>query len=172
MRYDMATGAVTTLLDSLHFANGVAMGPGGRYLLVSETGGYRVLRYWLAGDRAGRVEPFAENLPGFPDNITFDGRDRFWVAIVSPRNALMDRLAPWPAVRRSVARLPAALRPKPVAHAIVLAFDTTGRLVENLQDAGPGAYAPLTTVREADGWLYLGSLTGRAIGRIRAPDRR
>jgi strictosidine synthase len=32
-----------------------------------------------------------------------------------------------------------------------------------------GSYAPITGVREVDGWLYLGSVTADAIARTPAP---
>ena len=164
---DLASRETTLLLDGLDFANGVVLGPGEQYLLLCETGSYRVLRYWLAGARRGEVEVLADNLPGFPDNITFNGRDRYWVALANPRNAALDRLGPYPGLRKLVARLPQFLRPQPVRHAFVLALDLDGRVVETLQYRGDDAYAPVTTAREHDGWLYLGSLSDSGIARLR-----
>jgi strictosidine synthase len=66
-------------------------------------------------------------------------------------------------------RLPGFLQPRPEKRALVLGLDAQGRVVHNLQYAGADAYAPVTSVREHDGWLYLGSLTERGVGRIRAP---
>src|SRR3546814_15291292 len=66
------SGQTKTLMQGLHFANGVAVGPGASYLLVSETNEYRIWRYWLKGVRAGQQEIFADNLPGFPDNLSID----------------------------------------------------------------------------------------------------
>ena len=39
--------------DQLLFANGVAVGPDDAYVLVNETAAYRVMRYWLKGEKAG-----------------------------------------------------------------------------------------------------------------------
>jgi sugar lactone lactonase YvrE len=166
LHIDLATGKTRLLLDDLDFANGVVLGPDETFLLVSETGSYRVLRYWLSGGDAGTHDVFIDNLPGFPDNITFNGRDRYWLALANPRNAVLDWLGPYPELRKAVDRLPEALRPKPVAHAFALALDRDGRVVENLQYTGDDAYAPVTTVREVDDWLYFGSLTDTGIGRL------
>src|SRR5262249_12661781 len=68
--WDPATGKATTVLRGIHFANGVALADDESYVLVSETGSYRVLRHWLSGPRGGQTEPLIENLPGFPDNGT------------------------------------------------------------------------------------------------------
>ena len=47
--WDPATGKATTVLRGIHFANGVALADDESYVLVSETGSYRVLRHWLSG---------------------------------------------------------------------------------------------------------------------------
>lgn len=164
--FDTAQNAGGTLLAHLNFANGVALGPDEAYVLVNESAAYRITRYWLKGERAGRSEVFAENLPGFPDNITFNGRDRFWVALYAPRDAMLDALLPYPFARSMLARLPGLLHPKPPLHAFILGFDLDGRLREQYQYDGDDAYAPITSVREHDGALYLGSLSANAIGRI------
>ena len=49
------------------------------------------------------------------------------------------------------------------------AVDESGRIVETLHDGSPGAFAPVTSVREHGGFLWLGSLEQGAMGRIRAP---
>ena len=169
LRTDLATGATTLVLDGLHFANGVALEPGDQSLLLCETASYRVLRVHVAGPRAGTFEVFADNLPGFPDNLTWNGRDRWWVALFNPRNALLDRLGPHPFLRRVMVRLPEWLRPQPVRHAWALALDRDGKVVDSLQYAGEGVYAPVTTVRESGAWLYFGSLAENAIGRMPKP---
>lgn len=167
LAYNVDSKQVHVLMSGLHFANGVAVGPDDAYVLVNETGKYRILRYWLKGEKAGTHDVFIDNLPGFPDNLSFNNRDRFWVAIYAPRNAMLDELLPGsPFVRKVVARLPAFLQPKAAQHAFVLGLDLEGKVVANLQYAGDDAYAPITSVREHGPWLYFGSLTYPAVGRI------
>ena len=168
MSYDPQTRQVKVLMKGLHFANGITLGPDEAYLLVNETGEYRVLRYWLKGEKAGTQDVFIDNLPGFPDNISFNGRDRFWVAIFAPRDPLLDRILPpgneW--LRKAVYRLPKWLQPAPKDYAFALGLGLDGKVVANLQYEGKGAYAPITSVREYGPWLYFGSLTNPAIGRL------
>ncbi len=92
LRYDFATGTTTVLLRGLQFANGVTLDPEGQFVLVAETGAYRVTRYWPAGDKAGTSDVFVDNLPRFPDNVRFAGRGRVRVALPTPRDPLLDRL--------------------------------------------------------------------------------
>jgi YD repeat-containing protein len=161
---------VELLLDGLYFANGVALAPDESYVLVAETMSYRIRRVYLRGPKAGQDDIFVDNLPGFPDNITWSPTRRaFWIALPTPREPALDLLGPWPFVRKALLRLPELLQPKVRRHAWALAVDETGRIVADLQHASPTSYAPVTSVIERDRTLYLGSFIHSGVGRIRAP---
>ncbi|HUS23429.1 MAG TPA: SMP-30/gluconolactonase/LRE family protein [Candidatus Binatia bacterium] len=170
LAYDPASGTTQVVVRDLYFPNGIAVGPDDAFFLVNETTTYRILRHWLKGEKAGQTEVFADNLPGFPDNISFNGRDRFWCAIYSPRVADLDRFLPLPFVRKIVFRLPAAAQPRPAHFGMALGFNVDGQVVANLQGTGEGAYAPVTSVEEHDGWLYFGSLSAPSLARLRLGD--
>jgi sugar lactone lactonase YvrE len=87
LQYDPAIGRITVALDSLDFANGVALGPDGAYVLVNETLSSRITRLWLTGPRAGSRDVFIQHLPGIPDNLSYDGAGMFWVALYGERTA-------------------------------------------------------------------------------------
>ncbi|MFE3224986.1 SMP-30/gluconolactonase/LRE family protein [Nocardia sp. NPDC059228] len=162
-------GSVETLVDGLKFANGIVLAPDRSCLLVAETGGYSIIRYWLTGPKAGTHDYFAENLPAFPDNMGLGSDGLAWVALVSPRNPLLDMLLPLPGVlRRLVWAIPEALQPKPARTVWVQAFDFDGNLVHDLQREGTD-YAMVTGVAEQDGAIYLGSLTESAIAVTAVP---
>jgi sugar lactone lactonase YvrE len=167
LRYDFQTGKTSVLLDKLEFANGVTLGPDDAFVLVNETGAYRISRYWLSGPNAGSHDLFIDNLPGLPDNLAFNGRDRFWVALYAPRNALLDKTAAHPFARKMIARAMLVL-PRPVEkRAFVLGLDLEGKVVTNLQDGSSDNYSPITTVREYGQWLYFGSLKAKNMARLR-----
>jgi sugar lactone lactonase YvrE len=170
LAYDPASRAVSLALGKLYFANGVAVSGDGSFVLVCETANYRVTRYWRSGPRSGTADVFIDNLPGFPDNITFSReREIFWLALYAPRDALADQLMPHPLLRKVIARLPTALQPQTVRHAFALGVDPNGKVIYNLQDPSPQSFAPVTSVREHGGILYLGSIERDALGRVRAP---
>ncbi|PIB62334.1 SMP-30/gluconolactonase/LRE family protein [Pseudomonas sp. 2995-3] len=166
LRYDFNNGTTEVLLDRLQFANGVTLGPDENYVLVNETGAYRISRYWLKGERSGTHDLFIDNLPGLPDNLSFNGRDRFWVALYSPRNPLLDGFAGYPLLRKVMVRALMVV-PKPIERkAFVLGLDIDGKVIANLQDGSAGNYSPVTTAREYGDWLYLGSLTSTSMARL------
>ena len=159
LRHDPASGVTEVLLDGLQFANGIALSRHEDFVLVNETGSYRITRYWLNGERAGTHDVFFDNLPGFPDGISSNGRGTFWVALYSPRNAALDALSDKPLLRKIAFRLPEALQPQPKLHAFVLGLDESARVTHNLQGTGPGTFAPVTSAEQFGEILYLGSLT-------------
>jgi len=166
LRYDFQTGKTSVLLDKLEFANGVTLGPDDAYVLVNETGAYRISRYWLSGPKAGTHDLFIDNLPGLPDNLSFNGHDRFWVALYAPRNVLLDATAEHPFIRKMLVRAMTVL-PKPVEkRAFALGLDLEGKVIANLQDGSSGNYSPVTTVREYGDWLYFGSLKAQNMARL------
>lgn len=165
LRYDFSTGSTETLLNNLEFANGVALSADESFVLVCETGAYRVTRYFLSGGRINSTDTFIDNLPGFPDNIRLGQDGRFWLALFAPRNPLLDWLDSSPSLRTMMARALIVL-PKPVAHrAMVLQLSPEGLVERNLQNDDGGSYAPITTAVEFSGALYLGSLSQQGIGR-------
>ncbi|MBX3174778.1 MAG: SMP-30/gluconolactonase/LRE family protein [Gemmatimonadaceae bacterium] len=171
LEYDPSTDSIRVLLGGLVFANGVALTHDDSAVLVTETGSNRVLRVERLGPGRGAVTTLIDALPGFPDNITRGEDGRYWIALVSPRNALVDRLAPYPFLRKVVRRLPDAIRPAPVNYSHVVAVNDSGRVLASLQDPD-GHFPMLTHALEHDGWLYLGSLSAPHAARLRWPDGR
>lgn len=169
LAWDPTTKKTRLLLGNLHFANGVALAPDETFVLVVETGEYRIHKVWLQGPAAGSSEVLIENLPGLPDGISTGTNGRFWIALFTVRNAQLDALLPRPFLRKVVLRLPAFVQPQPHPYGFVLAIDAEGSVVHNLQDASPDAFSPVTSVQEFGGWLYLGSLTARGIARLPVP---
>lgn len=170
LRHD-PSGETTVLLEGLKFANGLVLAPDGSHLLYAETQGYRIGRYWLTGPRADTAEPFVDNLPGHPDNMSVGSDGLVWVAMPAPRNALLDALLPLPGFLRTVVyNLPVRLRPRPVPIAWVMAFSFEGELVHDLRSTDSN-YGFVTAVAERDGVLALGSLHEDDIAIARTPER-
>jgi sugar lactone lactonase YvrE len=169
LSYNPKTKRTETLLRDLYFANGIAVSPDQSFVLINETWNYRVLRYWLKGDKKGQHDVFIDNLPGFPDGISSNGEGLFWLALASPRNPMLDRLAPYPWLRKVVHRLPKLLHPAPIKYAFVLGLDQNGKVIHNLQEPSGKPFSLITSVQAHNQYLYFGSLEEKAIGRIQLP---
>ncbi|HEX5770087.1 MAG TPA: SMP-30/gluconolactonase/LRE family protein, partial [Nocardioidaceae bacterium] len=147
----------------LRFANGVALAADESYVAVAETAGRTVVRHWLSGERAGRTDLLAEDLPGYPDNIARGSDGLVWVTVASPRDPVVEGLMNGPmALRRAAWRLPAPLQPKPKRTARVMAFDDTGGVVHD-RSFDATSFHMVTGVREHRGRVWLGSLVEPAV---------
>jgi len=104
-----ARGRVRLVAGGLAFPNGIALRPGGRALLVGESGRNRILSYDLsAPGRAGRMRVFAElptkqggQIANEPDGLCLDAEGNLYVAhygmrqvqVLSPSGKLLRRYA-------------------------------------------------------------------------------
>jgi len=142
------------VMDNIHFANGVALAKDESFVLINETPCSRVLRYWLKGPKAGTSDIFADGLPGMVDGISrrTDGSGHFWVALVTPRDPLLEMIAPFPFLRGLVIKLRIPLVGPPHGH--ILELDEDGRVVRSMEGATPS----ITAVSEVGKRLYLGHL--------------
>ncbi|WP_443061881.1 SMP-30/gluconolactonase/LRE family protein [Streptomyces sp. NBC_00490] len=168
----LAPGSETpeVVLDGLQFANGLAPSGDESFLVVAETGAYRLTRHWLTGPDAGRSEPFVENLPGMPDNIWRAGPDGpIWVSLAGPRVPPLDLVhRAGPAARRTAARLAVRAPFRPTGTIGVLAVDDHGETVHHLTRRHSG-FRMVTSVCEAAGHLVLGSLWERGVALCEPP---
>ncbi|MCZ7582660.1 MAG: SMP-30/gluconolactonase/LRE family protein [Deltaproteobacteria bacterium] len=170
--YDPKDGSTLQYRDAMYFANGVAIDPDEQFVLVNETSRYRVRRIWIAGPQQGESDIFIGNLPGFPDGISTGTDGVFWIAMASPRNAILDATSSWPRVRAMILRLPEFVVPKPESTARVIGVNRDGQVVADLFDPTGHPISMVTSVQERNGKLYLGSLTDTAWGWIPRPTTR
>lgn len=163
LKYDPASGQTEMLMDDLYFANGIALSMEDSFVLVNETSAHRVMRYWLKGGKQGTSDVFIDNLPFYPDGISRGENGIFWIAMMSPRNSLLESLSGSPFIRKVIVRLPQALMPKPKNYSFVLGVNEDGEVIYNLQD--PDAkFAQITSIQQYGDTLFLGSLYEPAIG--------
>lgn len=164
LKYDPQTKLTSVVIDGKNFANGLAMANDGSFLLIAETGSYRVLKYWLKGDKIGQTEVLLSNLPGFPDNINANDDGSFWMGLVSPRSDALDKMAAIPFLRKVMMRLPRFVRPKPQRYGFAVRFDEAGKIIETVQDPD-GHYAMVTgAIDLGHGHSAITSLTEPRIG--------
>jgi len=162
--HDLLSGKTTLLKDDLFFPNGIALDESQDYFIFSETFGLSLSKYWLKGTKKNTIEVFNNELPGYPDNVTFS-EGIFWVAIPSQRAVGFEPIFEQPFLRSMLLRLPEAVLNSviPGRYSMLLGFDESGIPVYNLQDPD-GKYDSITSVLQVDNQLYLGSLTEPSLG--------
>jgi sugar lactone lactonase YvrE len=167
MSYDPVTRQVKVLMKGLCFANGVALSQNEDFALINETNRYRIWRYWLAGPKAGTSDIFIDNLPGFPDNISANRKGRFWLALYTVRNDLLDMIQPYPSIKSILGKIPPFLWAKTKRYGFVASIDEKGNITSTMQDPSGEHLYDVTSAQEYNGSLYFGSLHADRIGKIK-----
>ncbi|MCC7074417.1 MAG: SMP-30/gluconolactonase/LRE family protein [Deltaproteobacteria bacterium] len=166
IRIHPSARVATVIARDLFLPGGVALAPDESYLVVSESAGYRLTRVWLSGDRRNLAEPFSENLPGFPDGVSFSTRGTLWLALPALRSSLLDVLHPLPFLKDTFAGLPTALLPRARPHGLILELDASGRPLRGFHDEGGALFRDVTSVVEDRGALLFGTSSGTAVGSL------
>lgn len=163
--YDPKTKQTKVLLKDLHFANGVALSEDQQFVLIIESPRYRVIRYWISGEKAGTSEVFIDGLEAIPDGISRASDGNFWVAYMNKRSPILDKFSDSPLIRKIVARIPEVIRPKPTNIAKVMKISKEGKILSVLFDEEAKKITNISSAQEHKGKLYLGSFkdTGFAI---------
>ena len=120
---------------------------------------YRLLKYWLKGEKAGTSEVFAI-LPGFPDNVRTNKDGEFWVAIYHRRFMYSHILGLYPKLRKFILKLPipTKIQLRGKLHALVVKYSPEGKLLQVLEDSEGKVVKAVSEVEERDGKLWLGSV--------------
>ncbi|MBI2963334.1 MAG: SMP-30/gluconolactonase/LRE family protein [Deltaproteobacteria bacterium] len=169
VRYDPKTGRTETVLEDVIFPNGVCVSHDGQSVLFCRTWACDVQRLWIRGAKRGTLEPFGPSLPGYPDNVNKASHGRYWLALTGMRTPSFDLMMRLPGVRRRMMkRIPPQewLYPN-VNNGLVVLLSADGEPLETYWDPTGREHPNITSMREHDGWLYLGGLNNNRIGRIR-----
>lgn len=164
IKYVPKTNKIEVLMDGLGFPNGVQLSKDQNFLLVCELNLARILKYNLKGERSGRVDIFADNLPGLPDNIRPSASGGYWVGLSQIRHqdklSLYDVFAkyPWPkrfftkilgidTIRGMIAK----------KYGMILELNTHGDIVYSAHDVEGSVVPSASEVQDVNGTLYIGS---------------
>ncbi|CAN6802913.1 unnamed protein product, partial [Brassica oleracea] len=162
MSFDPTTRTTRVLLKDLYFANGVSMSPDQTHLIFCETPMRRCSKYYINEER---VEVFIQGLPGYPDNIRYDGEGHYWIAMPSGVTVLWKLAFRYPFLRKLTA-IAANYGLDPMifmANAGVLGVDPEGKPIALYHDH---KLSHMTTGVKIGRYLYCGSLLHSHIVRL------
>ncbi|UKS29536.1 SMP-30/gluconolactonase/LRE family protein [Paenibacillus sp. HWE-109] len=166
LKYDPMTKQTSVLLEGLYFANGVALSADEDFVLVAESYHYQLTRYWLKGPKKGTSDIFADNLAGFPDNITRDEQGHFWVGIFTTRISFVDQMHRSPWLAGIMAKIPESLlsgASAPAKHGLAVELSPQGKIIESWHDPEGSLYG-VTTAESHNEYLYIGTAPGGSRG--------
>jgi sugar lactone lactonase YvrE len=168
--YDPSLKKVETLIDGTYFGNGVVLSKDESHVLMVETTKYRVMRYWLKGDKAGQTDIFIDNLPGFPNGISLREDGSYWLGFSTKRADALDNIHAKPGMKKMVYGLPNWLQPKAEKFGMVMNISSEGKIIESLFDTKGIIMPEAGAVKEYKGYLYLGGDWVSHIGKYKLPE--
>ncbi len=111
------------IAQGYNFVDGVLLeaGDDGREqsVLVTETTKFRVLRYYLEGERAGEDEVVWEYLPSMPDGLTRGPDGTIWIGMIKQRTPVITWAHANPWVKPLMLRLPLEALPVPTVTGVL-----------------------------------------------------
>ncbi|MBP6810639.1 MAG: SMP-30/gluconolactonase/LRE family protein [Saprospiraceae bacterium] len=155
-QYNPTTKEVKTLIDGTYFGNGVVVSKDESFLLMVETTQYRILKYWLKGEKAGKTEIFMDNLHGFPNGISVREDGTFWLGFTTKRNDALDKIHPKSGMKKVVYGLPQWLQPKEDKFGMVMHLSENGVILNAFFDTTGIVMPEVGSVKEEKGSLYMG----------------
>uniref|UniRef100_A0A8C6SSE8 Adipocyte plasma membrane-associated protein n=1 Tax=Neogobius melanostomus TaxID=47308 RepID=A0A8C6SSE8_9GOBI len=171
MELDTESGEVSVVMDRLRFPNGLQLLPDEESVLVSETTMARIRRrvhLYLSGG----METFAENLPGFPDNIRRSSGGGLWVAMSAvrpcPGFSMLDFLSQRPWIKKLIFKIfsqDAVLRFVP-RYSLVAELQDGGVCVRTFHDPNGEVATYISEVHEHQGALYIGSFRSPYVAKL------
>ena len=167
--YDPTLKKVETLIDGTYFGNGVVLSRDESYVLMVETTKYRVVRYWLKGEKAGTTDIFIDNLPGFPNGISVREDGSYWLGFSTKRTDALDNIHAKPGMKKLVYGLPGWLQPKAEKFGMVMNISQEGNILQSFFDTKGTIMPEAGAVKEYNGYLYLGGDVISHIGRYKLP---
>ncbi|KAI3816162.1 hypothetical protein L1987_15852 [Smallanthus sonchifolius] len=103
LSYDPLTKQTQVIARDLYFANGVELSPNQDFVIFCESFMMRCSRYYLEGEKKGTIDVFVDGLPGYPDNLRYDGEGHYWLAIAWDYSFLTHVTMAYPFVRKIIA---------------------------------------------------------------------
>jgi sugar lactone lactonase YvrE len=155
-RYNPKTKEVKTLISGTYFGNGVVVSKSQDYLLLVETTKYRILKYWLTGEKEGQTEIFIDNLHGFPNGISIRENGTYWLGFSTKRNDALDKIHPKTGMKKLVYSLPEFMQPKAEQFGMIMNISEEGEILETLFDTSGETLPEAGAIKEHDGYLYIG----------------
>jgi hypothetical protein len=117
-RHDLDSGETRLVAEGFHFIDGILVDPHPanareESVLVTQTPGFAITRFFLAGAQAGTAEAIWTGLPGMPDGMDRDAQGRIWIGLYRKRSNFLTWAHRNPWIKPLMLRLPLELLPVP-----------------------------------------------------------
>lgn len=148
---------VSVIAKGLYWPNGLLLSDDESFLLIAESFRYRILKFWLKGPKAGQIEIWANNLPGFPNGLTTDGRGHVFVGFIAVRSHFLDSIHPFPFIKRLIASIPYWMQPQAKRYGLLTAYNWNGQLLASWHDPPGNRVREISSAEIFNHSVFFGS---------------
>lgn len=167
--HDLSNGETRLVAQGIHFPDGLLyeLHPGQTRedsILTSQTTGFRILRLYLRGPKAGQSEVVQDAMPGMCDGMDRDQQGRIWCAMYAPRTGFITWLHENPWIKHLLLRLPLNWIPQPNATGIMALSPDARHVLYSAWYDGPKITHMASAIEGPDGYLYLAAFSRQHLG--------
>jgi hypothetical protein len=165
--YNPEKKEVKTLIDSSFFGNGVTVSQNDEFVLMVDLTKYRIVKYWLKGEKKGETEIFMENLSGLSNGISRRADGSFWLGFTTRRDDLLDKIQSRTGIKKFIYSIPLWLQPKQESFGMIMHINENGKILKTYYDTTGKIVSEASSIEEHNGYLYLGGDLTNHIGRYK-----
>ena len=172
--HDLASRETRLVAEGIHFPDGVLVDlhpgqPREESILVSQTTGFRLLRLFVSGPRAGTQQLVQDGMTGMCDGMDRDARGNIWCGMYTHRSGLLNWLHANPWAKQVLLRLPLHWIPQPKRTGVLVLSPDASTPLYSAWYQGEKLIHNASALPGPDGFVYLAPFSRTHRGVVRMP---
>ena len=173
--HELTTGETRLVVEGIHFPDGILVEQLGQEqedsILTSQTTGFKILRIFVRGPKAGQTEVVQDSLPGMCDGLDRDSQGNIWCAMYAARTGSITWIHAHPWVKHILLRLPLNWIPQPKLTGVMVLSPDGSKILYTAWYQGEKLSHAASALPGPDGYIYMApfSREHRGIVRLKNP---
>lgn len=173
--HDLNTGETRLVVEGFHFLDGILFDfhPEGEIeesIVSSLTPGFRIMRFYVNGARAGQFQVIQDGLPGMCDGMDRDLNGNIWCGMFTDRSSLLTWLHENPWMKNILLRLPLNSMSQPKRTGVMVFSADASTFLYYAKYEGDKASQIASAIPGPDGYVYMTPFSRKHRGLVRLPN--
>ena len=170
--HDLAQRETRLVAEGIHFPDGLLVDlhpgqPREASILTSQTTGFRLLRLFVSGPRAGSQQVVQDGMGGMCDGMDRDAQGNIWCGMYTDRSVLLTWLHGNPWAKQVLLRLPLNWIPQPRKTGVLVLSPDASQALYSAWYQGDQLTHTASALPGPDGWVYLAPFSRSHRGVVR-----
>jgi len=173
--HDLGSGETRLVVEGFHFLDGILydLHQGSKKeesIISSLTPGFRIMRFYVAGPKAGQSEMVQDGLPGMCDGLDRDSNDNIWCGMFTVRSNFLTWIHENPWAKHILLRLPLNSMSQPKTTGVMVFSPDVSKALYYASYEGPKASLIASAIPGPDGQVYMTPFSREHRGLVRLPN--